>query len=166
MSFLKIEQLHLERRLEGGRSWEGNNSPMILSWFFILNKTCCNIVFVSNEVTNWSTSKLAGSKLLSYWPEMSAAIMFCWPLIASRVAFSPVKWKKFHFSDLSVSWCLWRTIVMGNGSAFISNHFSVWMKWIVNIEVIYVVRVCFVQECFAHLVDSPLHLLRGRKPRW
>lgn len=129
----------------GGWNWEGNNSPMILSWY-ILNKTCCDIVFVSNEVTNWSASKMAGSKLLSYWPEMSAAIMFCWPLIASRVAFSSVKWKKFHLSDLSVSWCLWSMIVMGNDSAFISSRFSVHVKWIVNLEVIYTVRVCFVQE--------------------
>lgn len=89
---------------------------------------------------------MAGSKLLSYWPEMSAAIMFCWPLIASRVVFSSVKWKKFHLSDLSVSWCLWSMVVMGNDSAFISNHFSVQVKWIVNLEVIYTVRECFAQE--------------------
>ena len=78
--------------------------------------------------------------------------MFCWPLIASRVAFSSVKWKKFHLSDLSVSWCLCSMIVMGNDSCFISNHFSVQVKWIVNFQVIYTVRVCFVQE---HCVCSP-----------
>lgn len=91
---------------------------------------------------------MAGSKLLSYWPEMSAAIMFCWPLIASRVAFSCVKRKKFHFS---VSWCLWSMIVMGNDSAFISNHFLVQAKWIVNLKAFYALIVYFVE---AHCIYS------------
>lgn len=44
-----------------------------------------------------------------------------WPLITSRVAFSSVTWKRFCLGDLSVSWCLWSMIVMGNYSTFIKT---------------------------------------------
>lgn len=85
-----------------------------------LNKTSCNIVLVGNEVTNWSASKKAGSKLLPYRPDTSATIMFSdrWLL---RVAFSSVTWKRFCLGDLSVSWCLWSMIVMGNYSTCIKT---------------------------------------------
>lgn len=151
---IRTNELFKNRTIAFGKRVGGEGVKLRGKWFshdptlfFILKKTCCNIVFVSNEVTNWSASKMAGSKLLSYWPDVSAAIMFCWPLIASRGAFSSAKWKKFHPSALSVSWCLWRMIVMGNDSAFISNHFTVPVKWVVNLEVIYTVRACFVQVC-------------------
>lgn len=145
----------------GKRVWRGvklrgkqlSHDPILV---FILNKTCCNTVFISNEVTNWSLSRMAGSKLLSYWPQTSAAIMFCWPLIASRVAFSSLKLKKFHVSDLSVSWCFWSRIVTGSDSAFISNHFSAQLKWIVNLEVIYTVRVFSARTLYL-LIYEILH---------